>query len=57
MGYKYGKMELNMKENGYKVMLMELEYFSILMEIFIVDNGLMTKRMVKEHTLMQYISN
>ena len=45
--YKYGPMELNMKENGGIIKHMEKEFFGMLMEMYTMENGKMTKRMVK----------
>jgi len=51
MVYKYGLMELNIKDHLKTIKLMGKEYLSIQMEIFIKEIGLMIK-----HKVTVYIS-
>ena len=52
MGYKYGQMEVDMKDFGVEIKLMVKVNWSMLMVISMKDNGKMIKHMEKEHFYM-----
>jgi len=52
MEFKYGQMELNMKDNGNKIGLMEKVSFGMSVEIFMMENGKKIELVVKEDIFM-----
>ncbi len=54
---KYGKMVLNMKENGNKIKHVVKANFTIQMEIYMKVNGMIIKRMVMEYIYIKMGQN
>lgn len=46
-------METNTLENGLKIKRMEMEFFNMLPELFMMANGLMTKLQTKDKLFIQ----
>lgn len=55
--FKFGLMELDIKEIGFKIKQMVKENLFMLMEIFMMAIGSMIKLLVKEHIIIVMVQN
>lgn len=55
--FKYGVMELNMKDNGKIIELRDRVNFGILVVIYMKENGKRIEHVVKEHIYILMVLN